>query len=537
MAKEGLYDGKLATRNKRLLFHPLIWPTKSSANFGFKWNKQLRAWTAPLSFSRVTQIAREFHCEWSSELEQWYAIQLDDSFKDLGIFADGLYDFQIEAIRHLCSRYQRGVGALLFLEPGLGKTVCAIRAAEALNLQNILWLGQLSFLRNIENLIKRWSIESDSAIAICHGSWDRARWMLSNYTGLPRHLPPTDYRFDVIVCDESVLLKNRRAKRTQAVASLAKKQRCPVWALSGGPITKWFDDLWSQLNIIDSRRFSSYWRFARIYTQLQTTHWGTSIIGNQRDALVWLQQDLADIQFARSQEQVLDLPEFLEETFVVRMDKEQDRAYEDMATKFETWLQNADGAVHLLAPNVLVQLLRLIQLSSNPQLVGSDAPSAKITALVDLLPVLRLPIVIWVAFIKTAAQVQQIMKKLGYRTDLLTGKTKSADRQAVVDRVQAGETDILVAHPAVGKYSFTLTAVRDVVYLERGFSGDDYHQSMYRVRRIGTQTRPHVIYMLSQRQDGSPSIDHIIHRVLSSKRKTTQSLTVGWLQQEWGRDV
>lgn len=529
------YDGTLTIDGKRLRFRPSIWPTTTAKNFGFRWNKPIRAWTAPLNFSRVSQIAREFHCEWSPELRRWRAAQLDNSVEDLGIFAKDLYSFQTDAVRFLCSRYHRGSGAFLLLEPGLGKTVVAIRAIEALNLRPICWLGQLSFLANIRALIRRWSIEQNPSISICHGGWVPSRWMLANYETLVRH--PPKYRFALVVADESVLLKNRHAKRTKAVAALARKQKCPVWLLSGGPTTKWLDDLWSQLNIIDSKRFRSYWRFARTYTQLQTNQWGTSVIANQRDALAWLKEDLADLWFARTQNQVLDIPEFLGETFTVQMNEEQNRIYSEMESKFEVWLQNADGATHLLAPNVLVQLLRLLQIASNPHLIGSDAPSAKIVVLADLLPRIKLPAVIWTAFIETAAQVQRTLKELGYCVDSLTGKTKPADRQKVVDRVQAGKLDILVAHPAVGKYSFTLTKIHTAIYLERTFSTDDYHQSMYRIRRIGTTARPHVVYMLSQKQDGRATIDHIVHRVLSTKREITKSLTVGWLQQEWGKNV
>lgn len=536
MAKEEPHDGRLTVKGRQLHFQPHTHPTATARDFGFRWNKDLGVWTAPLTFSRVSQISRKFECLWSAELQDWHRSQLDNSIGDLDICTTDLYDFQTEAAQFLCSRYLRKSGAFLLLDPGLGKTVVAIRAAEALGLSKICYLGLLSFLHNIRALIREWSSKPNPSVSICHGSFHPARWMLTNYATLTRHTPDCD--FDLIITDESVLLKNRRAKRMKAVAALARVRHCPIWLLTGGPTTKFYDDLWAQLNILDRRRFSSYWRFARNYCELQTTYWGTSVVANQPDAATRLREDLADIWFARNQSQAgLNLPEWLEETFVVEMGKEQDRIYSEMAAKFEVWLWNANGALRLLAPNVLSQMTRLLQIASDPRLVGSSTGSAKIAALTDLLPILKFPVVIWTAFIDSATRVQQVLQKDGYRVGLLTGAIPYGERQNVVDQIQGGDLDILVAHPAVGKYSFSMTAVRTAIYLERTFSGDDYFQSMYRIRRIGTMIRPHVVYLLSQQQNGKGTIDHIVHRVLSSKREITKSLTIGWLQKEWERNV
>jgi hypothetical protein len=96
---------------------------------------------------------------------------------------------------------------------------------------------------------------------------------------------------------------------------------------------------------------------------------------------------------------------------------------------------------------------------------------------------------------------------------------KAADRQAVVDRFQGGELDALVLHPAVGKYGHTLTQARAAVYMQRNFHFDDWLQSLYRVRRIGTKRSPLICVL---RAHGT--VDDLVVHNLNTKGKAAWEL-------------
>jgi hypothetical protein len=119
----------------------------------------------------------------------------------------------------------------------------------------------------------------------------------------------------------------------------------------------------------------------------------------------------------------------------------------------------------------------------------------------------------------------------------MTGETPPELRQDIVDNFQAGNLDILIAHPAVGKFGLTLTKARTAIYVERSFNGDDYYQSLYRFRRIGTTVSPHVIHLVAQRPEGKngSTIDQIIDRVLDYRKNSSLSITSGFIRDNLGK--
>lgn len=435
-----------------------------------------------------------------------------------------LYAFQKVAIQFMVANER----ALIGLAPGLGKTACAIYAAAEVRANKVLIIAPLSLLYHWQNEIGNW-INGKANVVYkqdCTSSEDR--WTVTNYDTLRLHLDSfAKQKWDCVIVDETVLIKNRKALRTKSVKKLVQSVNPKyVWLLSGAPVSRLYDDMWAQLNILDPNRFSSYWRFAEKYCYVEQSQWGWQVIGNRPDAAERLKEDLEDIYFARTQEQVLDLPEWIFDDLHIRMGKEQDKIYGQMEDKFIAEL--GDGQV-LLAPNVLAQMMRLVQLASNPILVGGKDTSTKWDAVEEILEYEKLPVIIWTNFVKTAELLQKKLETK-YRVGILTGESKSEDRQSTVDKFQQGELDVIIAHPGVGKFGFTLTAAKTAIYLERGFSGDNYYQSLHRIRRIGTTERPHVIHLISDRMNGTGTVDRVIDKILKSRVENVKMLTQGELK-------
>jgi SNF2 family DNA or RNA helicase len=202
-----------------------------------------------------------------------------------------------------------------------------------------------------------------------------------------------------------------------------------------------------------------------------------------------------------------------------------------------TFIATLPDGDEVLAPIVLTQMLRLVQIASNPVLLGGSDDSNKWKAVGEMLEYEQLPAIVWTAFKKTAEMLEQ---RLGerYRVATLTGDTPEEQRQDIINRFQNGSLDILIAHPGVGKYGFTMTAARTAIYLERGYNGDDYYQSLHRIRRIGTTVSPHVIHLISARPNGvagGATIDNVIDKVLTYKRDNSMKLTTGLIRDLFSR--
>lgn len=525
--------GTLQLTDQGLLeFVPRVYPTTQLKAAGWKRGSRSQwTWVKEVSLEQYNTVLRHWpDTTITPEVQQLIVrltavAQLPPEIEE----HQTLFPFQKESIQFLTSHPR----AMLALAPGLGKTACSTFAAE-LHLQHttgkVLIVAPLTLTTTWRREIRKWV---DQESTILHGkapySQPEHRWVITNYDTVRLNLEWfTEQEWALVILDESVMLKNRKAKRTQSIKTLTSKVPV-VWHLSGAPTTRFYDDLWAQLNILAPKRFSSYWRFTESYCLIHHSEWGINIIGNQPDSVGRLQQDLADIYFSRTQDQVLNLPPWIFETIEVPMSSKQWQTYKEMDNRF--WTELPEGDV-LLAPNVLAQLTRLIQLASNPLVVGGADTGGKWAAVTEMLEWVQKPVVIWTSYIETANQMRQRLRKAGHTAELLTGETSQAARTQIVDNFQSGELDIIIAHPGVGKFGLTLTRARTAIYLERGYSGDDYFQSLHRVRRIGTQHSPVVYHLLASGPDGQQTVDHVIDRVLRFRKDSALAITTSLLRGE-----
>lgn len=523
-------DGVLKIESGRFVFVPSIYPSAKIKAYGFKWSSEKRAWIGPLNLGSLQDVCKTFKdVELDKTVVDWERDYNAPLIVPENVQAGHAKDFQKEPIAFLIRRKR----AMLALAPGLGKTFCAIDAAESVpELRRILVVSPLSLVRNWRNEIAKWS---GKHAAIWHGAdiEKASKWVITNYESVVGYRQfYARQKFNLIIVDESVLIKNRDALRSNSIKELCKDTEY-VWLLSGSPTTRFYDDLWMQLNVIDGVRFSSYWRFAYRYCIVEKTQWGTKIIDNAENADLKLKAAISDIFYARTQDQVMDLPPWLFDNIEIPMSDSQNKMYEQMEAEFIATLPSGD---EVLAPIVLTQMLRLVQIASNPLLIGGLDDSKKWESAAEMLEFEKLPAIIWTSFKSTAKYMTEKLRKK-YRVAALTGDTANDERQNIVDKFQSGKLDIIVAHPAVGKFGFTLTAARTAIYLERNYSGDDYYQSLHRIRRIGTTESPHVIHLISCRPGNNKknTIDYVIDQILKFRKDSSMAITSGEIRGYFGK--
>lgn len=552
---ESNFDGIISIVGDRILFKPNIYPSKDAMSAGFTWAKDgSGVWEAPADPLRLERIQGIFPNHiLDDSVEEWQK-SLDElpELSDEVIQSD-LMTFQKEAVSFM----QRTNKGLLGLAPGLGKTPISIMGVHEHGGRTLV-ICPFSLLFHWRREIKKW-VDEDSAI--WHGfiGSNQAKWVITNYetalgymvtfdlktykkNGKPKKRrtkwrPTQSFPFDNVIVDESVLIKNRYAQRSKAVYTIANKLKDVkrVYLLSGSPTTKYLDDMWHQFHTLDRTRFNSYWDFAAEYCILEDTPWGTKIKRNKTDGAARIKYHCRDIYFARTQDQVLDLPDWIFDVYTVPMTPQQSSLYNQMQDEFVAELPDGDKVV---APNILSQMTRLLQFASNPILVGGPDLSPKQSTAIDLLEFESLPAILWINYIKTAGTLLEKLEKKGYSVGLLTGETSNAMRDKIVQDFQNGKIDVIIAHPGVGKFGLTLTAAKTVIYVERSYNGDDYYQSLHRVRRIGTKHSPHVILLLSSILERlkdevkeKPTIDHVVHKSLGTKREVSIEITTGLIRE------
>lgn len=431
------------------------------------------------------------------------------------VFKEMMYFFQQETVIQLTDG-PKATG-LVALSPGLGKTIVALVAARMLRLERVLIVAPKPLLRSWENEAMKFFKEI--WFERRHGQVPVHGWNLANYDTVVDKVI-TDKRgkvvglgdrlqaymavpWDLVILDESVLVKNRDSHRFKGMLALRKafpKKEKHWWELSGYPATKYADDLWAQLHLQDPKGFASYWRFAQRFCYVEQDVWGTKITGTRQNTDII--GDLADVMFVRNQKDVLDqLPEEIHQLVEVELTPKQRKAYDEMSESFETELESGQL---IKAPIVLAQLIRLQEITGNLANVGGDDESAKADAIEEMLRArsFDFPALIWTQWLPGADALWKRLCKVSTKQDgQLTiewihgahSRRQDIDNEEKFEAYKAGNIDILILAMPVGKMGHNLQMTRTVIYHDKSWFADDIVQSMKRVKRMGLDHRPVVI--------------------------------------------
>lgn len=138
------------------------------------------------------------------------------------------------------------VGAL-FMEMGTGKTKVALDliASKQRKIDYVLWVCPYSLKNEIEAERTKWHPELTIDIVGCEsiGSSDRIYLETLNKVQSNRTF---------IVVDESLKIKNRRAKRTQRIITMGEKAQYRL-ILNGTPISRNYCDVWAQMEFLSPK--------------------------------------------------------------------------------------------------------------------------------------------------------------------------------------------------------------------------------------------------------------------------------------------
>lgn len=310
-----------------------------------------------------------------------------------------------------------------------------------------------------------------------------------------------EMEWDLIVVDESVLLKNRKAVKGDVLGQLRKKHNPMMFLLSGSPTTKFRNDLYPQMKVLYPKAFGAYWRFTEFFCVVDKGGWGWTIEGDRPDHDP--HHYLRDLMWVKSQDEALpELPEYIEQHIELEPTATQEKALDQMLNDWIVELDEVPGE-KVTAENWLARNTRLQQITSNmgslPKPSGKGFyphSSAKEDLLYDLVSGgdIELPLLVWTWYVETTDSITKRLGKIpGLRVTSVTGRDSSDEKDARIQAYKDGEIDVLVMQTATGKFGHTFTDTRTVFYHDRSFDSDAYVQSLARVRRIGLKHEPALI--------------------------------------------
>ena len=324
-------------------------------------------------------------------------------------------------------------------------------------------------------------------VMICH--WESLR--LDNMQWL------NEVQWTHIIADEVHRIKNRNTKQTKALKKIPCLFRT---ALSGTPIMNRPDDLWSILNWLDPKFWSSYWRFFHTFVDWYEDEYGYKKVRGVKNEEALLSGIDPYFTRRRKSEVLADLPPKYYTTIEVDMAPKQAKAYQEMEYEMLAWLEVQDDVTPLSAAVVIAQIIRLQQLalSYSDGNVMSE-PSSKIDVLMDIIrDNLGKSIVVFSTFKQAIRLVEARLKKAKIGYGRITGDDSANARTKAIERFQNKEVTVFLGTIGAGSEGIDLTASGTVIFLDRDWTPARNAQAEDRLHRIGQENAVQVIDIVSR---------------------------------------
>jgi len=389
-----------------------------------------------------------------------------------------------------------GLRVLNASAPGVGKTIVAIKAIAEMHRSSLpgLIVCPASVVYHWDREFKKWAPGIN--LHIIKGERDpipkksRATVYIISWALLfTRRNSLAKLQLKTIVGDESHYVKSPDAQRSKAFAELAEK--C-------------------------------------LYIQLLT---GTPLINSPRElaTLKYLLRKEDPAMIRRLLEDVApDVPEKKRAYLYVQLRPKMRREYESAVNDFEAWLRiekekllgdgmaewEVERAMSAEALTKIGYLRRLVGEGKVPAAVDWISQSVRIGE----------PIVVFAEHQAVISKLSKALKKQRIKHCILDGAVSSKKRQAMIDAFQKNKVPVFLGSKAA-KEGITLTAARNLLFVERYFTSAEEEQAEDRVRRIG-QRHPTKIWFLHVPDTIDDRVDEIVKHKRRIIRRAIRSAAI-----------
>lgn len=438
-----------------------------------------------------------------------------DTPKNKVIFPADLMPFQVNDVRKMCSlRHCLNANPM-----GLGKTVETIKYLQSNDAKCVLivcpkiireqWKEQLFKWGNLKAKIYNGQSKVTPGIWIINYDKLRNESTCSKFK---------NFQWEFLILDEAHKIKSRTAKQTLAVKNIPAAHRI---ALTGTPILRYVDDLWSILNFLDPRYTSkSYYTFVDYFCKQQHTPWGDKIVGlTDNIERVTLLNKLLDIISIRNAgvnvargktQEVVKLP--------------MSRAQRDLYRK-EKQLLLDELPEHCTIANGAVLTLRLMQTTSWPGLyLGEKEVGPKFEWILETLqnnP--KEHLVVFSVFEKTVSALVDYLNSNHIASAKITGKQKSNENELSKKRfIGEGCPPVRVLAGTIGAmgqgYDGLQRVSHTAVFIDRDWSPEIMKQAEDRLHRMGQEHLVNIYYL-----ECTGSFDQHVGRINRTKADDIRS--------------
>ena len=386
--------------------------------------------------------------------------------------------------------------AFVFSEPGTGKTLSALWAADYLmstkQVRRCLILCPISIMHSAWMQDLQNSIIHRSAIIAHHQQAARRiemvqgdyEFVITNYDGLNLIADEivNDGRFDLIIADEANAYKNVSTKRWKSLLKILNPNTM-LWMMTGTPASQSPLDAYGLAKLVNPNgvpRFFTAWRDTTM-NKVSMFKWLPKM-----DAQEKIHNALQPaIRFTKAQ--CLDLPPVITETREVPLTPQQKKYYMMLR---EQMLVRAAGET-ITAVNAAGEVNKLLQISAgaaysdNAEVIEFDC-TPRLNVLMEALEETNRKVLVFAPYRHSMDTITTHLQQNNIDCEQIHGDVSPNKRTQIFKKFQ--ETDsprVLVIKPQAASHGVTLTAADTVIFWGPVMSTETYIQCCARSDRKG----------------------------------------------------
>lgn len=386
----------------------------------------------------------------------------------------------------------------LFLDLGLGKTAITLTAVndlkynrfairrclvvapkkvaeatwttEAAKWQHLKHLRVIPVLGSQQKRIRALNTPGDIWVI----NRDNIKWLVEQYRNA--------WPFDMVILDELSSFKNHQAQRFKALTWIRPHIKRIV-GLTGTPAPNGLLDLWAQVFLLDqgNRLEKNITSFRTKYCEKNYNGFGYKA---KPGADTVIHQRLGDICISMKAEDYLELPDCVTNVIPVVLDPKAKEQYK----KLETEMLLAVEETEITATSAATLTGKLLQLCNGALYDGDrnvhELHDCKLEAFMELIEQLNgKPALVFYSYQHDLTRLHKALKGSGLRVRELKTPQDQLDWNA-------GQVDILLAHPASAAYGLNLQdGGNHVVWYGLTWSLELYQQANGRLHRQGQKQK------------------------------------------------
>ena len=328
-----------------------------------------------------------------------------------------------------------------------------------------------------------------------------------------------DCSFGYQVLDEAQYIKNHTTAAAKSVKLINAKHR---FALTGTPIENRLSELWSIFDYLMPGLLYGYDTFKSEFETPIVKH-------SDESATKKLRRMTSVFILRRLKKDVLrDLPDKLEENYVVRFDEEQRHIYDAKVLELRQLLQGANAAeFQNIKLKIFSYLTQIRQICCDPGLLLSDYDGGSVKRDACMEIVQRAiegehRVLIFSQFTTMLEKLEQDLKNAGISYYKIIGETSKKRRMELVENFNSGNTPVFLISLKAGGSGLNLTGADVVVHYDPWWNVAAQNQATDRAHRIG-QTRAVTVHKLIAKD----TIEEKIQKMQEKKQSLADSVLTG----------